>query len=472
MWPADSGAEGPYDMSTKKEKMFGRPRLATGVSSSGGVHRGGRWIASVINDIRQWQLSINNSWTTSHHEDRLRDTRHSHSRRDNLQRIVCQGSSDDGRPLEFFEVCDAPTENRPCPICKIPICDCCRLRGALCMCGESCELPKNQVTTLVMISRSSQCDLRRDCFGACCSSITGSSLRKACDDGSDVSSSDADRGTTMQSDSFEETSEASVANHEGDAIDPEYELDSVDLFPFGTFFDGACGEPSVAVGGVGEFLGEGNFEACGAETSIGCESRSESRNECDSGHVGFSVGRAHSPRQPHDNYNTYDTHDAHDNNNNNIHDNYDAQDNNIKDNHDTQDDNNVQDNHNTQDKYDNHDNPDMSDDHDVLNGQLFDEESTIYDDADLDEWESSWWGSNSRLLADQVVSHIVDDIMSEAKHYPGTDWVVCTCCGWSRPPKWFGFCYECDGRCCEVSCLDGQPGYNLQGLSVLLVSLS
>ena len=143
MWPADSGAEGPYDMSTKKEKMFGRPRLATGVSSSGGVHRGGRWIASVINDIRQWQLSINNSWTTSHHEDRLRDTRHSHSRRDNLQRIVCQGSSDDGRPLEFFQVCDAPTENRPRPICKIPICDCRRLRGALCMCGESCELPKN-----------------------------------------------------------------------------------------------------------------------------------------------------------------------------------------------------------------------------------------------------------------------------------------------------------------------------------------
>ena len=88
------------------------------------------------------------------------------------------------------------------------------------------------------------------------------------------------------------------------------------------------------------------------------------------------------------------------------------------DNHDTQDNNNVQDNHNTQDKYDNHDNPDMSDDHDVLNGQLFDEESMIYDDADLDEWESSSWGSNSRLLADQVVSHIVDDIMSEAKALP------------------------------------------------------
>ena len=73
-----------------------------------------------------------------------------------------------------------------------------------------------------MISRSSQWDLRSDCFGACCSGITGSSLRKACDDGSDVGSSDADRGTTLQSDSFEETSEASVANNQGDAIDPEY----------------------------------------------------------------------------------------------------------------------------------------------------------------------------------------------------------------------------------------------------------
>ena len=268
--PAESGAEGSYDMSTKKEKVFGRPRLATGFSS-GGVHRCGRWIASVVNDFRRWQLRINNSWTTSHHEDDAYvDTRHSHSWRDNLQRIVCRGGMDDGRPLWNCEVCDAPTENRPCPICKIPICDCCRLRGAPCMCGESCELPEQQVKTVVMISRSSQCDLRSDRFGACCSSITGSSLCKVCDGGSDVGSSDADRGTTLQSDSFEETSEASVANNQGDAIDPEYELDSVDLFPFVTFFDGACGEPSVAVGGVSEFHGGGNFEACGAEISIGC----------------------------------------------------------------------------------------------------------------------------------------------------------------------------------------------------------
>ncbi len=49
-------------------------------------------------------------------------------------------SQDDSRPLWFCEVCDAPTENRPCPVCKIPICDCCRLRGTLCMCGENCEL--------------------------------------------------------------------------------------------------------------------------------------------------------------------------------------------------------------------------------------------------------------------------------------------------------------------------------------------
>ena len=84
------------------------------------------------------------------------------------------------------------------------------------MCGESCELPEQQVKTVVMISRSSQCDLRSDRFGACCSSITLLSLCKVCDGGSDVGSSDADRGTTLQSDSFEETSEASVANNEGD----------------------------------------------------------------------------------------------------------------------------------------------------------------------------------------------------------------------------------------------------------------
>ena len=53
--------------------------------------------------------------------------------------------TDDSRPLWFCEVCDAPTENRPCPVYKIPICDCCRLRGTLCMCGENCELLEQRV---------------------------------------------------------------------------------------------------------------------------------------------------------------------------------------------------------------------------------------------------------------------------------------------------------------------------------------